>query len=95
MRGTVRDLLVGLDPEPLLQVNSHFVLADELEVVEVLTRQPVLPRPQIRQYLGTETHVDVNKDRYCHSFSENFWIAYKTKWSYRMQGSIHDQRFNK
>ena len=49
-------------PKPLLQVDSHYELSDEFEVVEVLTSQTVPPRPHIRQSLGKETHVDVDKD---------------------------------
>ena len=37
MLGTVHDIVAGLDPEPLIQVDSHDVLGDELEIVEVLT----------------------------------------------------------
>ena len=81
MPGTVRHILVGFDPKPLLHVDSHYVLADEFEAVEVLTRQRVLPRPQIRLSLWKETQVDVNKDRYFPSFGEKFWSGYKTRWS--------------
>ena len=34
--------MVGLDPGPLIQVDSHYILADELEVVEVLSSTMLL-----------------------------------------------------